>query len=346
MPDLNKFIELANEALWGVVRIPFDMGVRYSVFYLAVTVLLAFLIWRYRNEEASFLRWLLPKSVYTHRSNLLDIKLSIFNRILGQSGLFGALVFIPVVAFWTSRLLSGNEELQDTYAEVTFSTALFVTFLALVSLDFCKYWSHRLMHECDPLWPFHAVHHSAEVLTPLTVSRTHPMDVIVRGVIVSVIVGIFQGVVLYVFVGQVDFITIGGANFFNFFVFSLGANLRHSHIWLSFGPFFEHILVSPAQHQIHHSSAVEHHNKNYGSLFAIWDWAFGTLYIPEKRENLVWGISDGEGNPLPQEHTSMGRALILPFVQCHRKLRGLWPRRATVSKHTGGEREKLHDAKR
>src|ERR1039458_8498353 len=35
-----------------------------------------------------------------------------------------------------------------------------------------------LFHAIPALWEFHKVHHSAEVLTPLTEMRTHPVEII------------------------------------------------------------------------------------------------------------------------------------------------------------------------
>ncbi|MGI9394546.1 MAG: sterol desaturase family protein [Boseongicola sp.] len=314
-------LDLLYDGLLGLLNTPFDFGVRFSLFYIAGTILIAFVIWHHRKEDTSFLAWLLPKSVYRHKSNILDIKLFIVNRLLSTTGLFGALVFGPFVAFWTAGLLNGDVLPINAQVAVTWQTALFVTFLLLVSKDFCKYWSHRIMHEWKVLWPFHSVHHSAEVLTPLTVVRSHPMDLIFRNLVTNLVVGVIQGIVLFSFVGEVGLITIGGANIFVFFVNFLTANFRHSHIWISFGPVVEHILVSPAQHQIHHSTAVEHHDKNYGSLFAIWDWAFGTLYIPRRREELTLGLSDADGTLIAQPHETLRKALFSPFVASLRSIR-------------------------
>jgi sterol desaturase/sphingolipid hydroxylase (fatty acid hydroxylase superfamily) len=39
------------------------------------------------------------------------------------------------------------------------------------------YWiAHRTMHEIPLLWEFHKTHHAAEVLTPLTAARAHPIE--------------------------------------------------------------------------------------------------------------------------------------------------------------------------
>jgi sterol desaturase/sphingolipid hydroxylase (fatty acid hydroxylase superfamily) len=91
-------------------------------------------------------------------------------------------------------------------------------------------------------------------------------------------------------------------------------NFHHSHIWLRFGAFWERIFISPAQHQIHHSLNPIHHNKNYGEVLAIWDWIFGTLYVPKSQEVISVGIADDLGNKTPQKHTNMMQALFVPLV--------------------------------
>ncbi|WP_433990433.1 acyltransferase family protein [Sulfitobacter sp. TBRI5] len=48
-------------------------------------------------------------------------------------------------------------------------------------------------------------------------------------------------------------------------------------------------------------------------MFAIWDWMFGTLYVPEKVEEITYGVSDGKGNPIAQPYTTLREALLKPF---------------------------------
>ena len=63
--------------------------------------------------------------------------------------------------------------------------------------------------------------------------------------------------------------------------------------------------------------APEHFNKNYGEVLAIWDWMFGTLYVPEGRETISYGI--GEEN---REYRSLTALYLLPFVKAWRRLAG------------------------
>jgi sterol desaturase/sphingolipid hydroxylase (fatty acid hydroxylase superfamily) len=76
------------------------------------------------------------------------------------------------------------------------------------------------------------------------------------------------------------------------------AALQHSHVWLSYGPILEHLLISPAQHQIHHSRLDAHHGRNFGTTLALWDWLFGTLYVIRGREDLSFGLDGVAEKPL------------------------------------------------
>ncbi len=95
-----------------------------------------------------------------------------------------------------------------------------------------------------------------------------------------------------------------------------GAALRHSNIWLSYGPILSRIIISPAQHQIHHSTDEKHFNKNYGEMFALWDWMFGTLYVPKEREILHFGY---EKNAKPI-HNNIVNAYVEPFAASFREV--------------------------
>jgi hypothetical protein len=102
-----------------------------------------------------------------------------------------------------------------------------------------------------------------------------------------------------------------------FILNALAANLRHSHVWLSFGPVVEHVLNSPAQHQIHHSDAPRHFNKNYGVNLSLWDWMFGTLYVTQsKPESIRFGTGEAD-----ERYLTLYSLIVMPFVETAAKLR-------------------------
>ncbi len=314
MDILNSITDAFYQYFW-------NMNSRLAVLYLAVTVVIAYVIWLTRGRPQTFVKWLLPASVYRHKSNLVDLKIFLFNAVLALVGFFAAISFAPIIA---STLLTSFVNLSgETYVphEFSWGRSIVATIIMILTLDFCKYWAHYIHHEHPALWPFHAVHHSAEVMTPLTVARVHPFFRVLQILIVAVIVGAAQAVILFAVMGQIDLVTIGSANA-GYVIFNmLGSNLRHSHIWLSYGRRMEHIFISPAQHHIHHSSDKKHFNKNYGEVFAFWDWMFGTLYITSGEEDLTFGIADADGVRIEQPHPTLWAAIIHPFIESFEAMR-------------------------
>ena len=156
--------------------------------------------------------------------------------------------------------------------------------------DFSKYIVHRWMHKWPFLWALHKVHHSATNLTPMTVFRTHPLEGLVFTLRSAFAQGVTISTFVYFFGSGVDLYTILGANLFVFLFNIFGSNLRHSHIGIRYWKWLEYILISPAQHHLHHSVAKEHYNKNYGAALALWDWIFGSLHHSEDTDNLTLGL--------------------------------------------------------
>lgn len=169
---------------------------------------------------------------------------------------------------------------------------LFTVSLFLLD-DAAKYLVHRALHRWPLLWCFHRVHHSAETLTPLTVYRTHPVEGIIFGLRAVLVQGTAVAAFIYFFGDRAELLTVLGANLFLFAFNAAGANLRHSHVWLSYGRRIERILISPAQHQIHHSVDPRHHDKNFGAVLAVWDWIGGSLCTAGKAQTVTFGTGDG-----------------------------------------------------
>jgi sterol desaturase/sphingolipid hydroxylase (fatty acid hydroxylase superfamily) len=111
--------------------------------------------------------------------------------------------------------------------------------------------------------------------------------------------------------------TVYGLGIASYLFFLSGYHLRHSHIWLSYGPIGSTIFISPAQHQIHHSKAKRHWDKNFGFIFAFWDYLFGSLYIPKEKETIEFGIGNGEDHL----YSSPLQLYVLPFKKALRLMR-------------------------
>ena len=89
-----------------------------------------------------------------------------------------------------------------------------------------------------------------------------------------------------------------------------------------------YILQSPAHHQIHHSTDPRHFDKNLGYCLSVWDYVFGTLYIPQKNEKVTFGLLDTEGaRDKLARSTSLATHFILPFQRIWAQIK---PRPAAV----------------
>jgi sterol desaturase/sphingolipid hydroxylase (fatty acid hydroxylase superfamily) len=127
---------------------------------------LAWLIYLVRREKGGFLPWRFPARLWMHKSTSADFWLFVMGRLLSVAGLFSRFGVAPLVSVWIAGLIS-----SVTGADTGLAPGLGPMSLALllwVIVDFAAYWSHRLFHATSVIWPLHAVHHSAEVLTPLT----------------------------------------------------------------------------------------------------------------------------------------------------------------------------------
>ncbi len=308
--------------------------------YLLTSALIGAWAWRlhYRGTHRPVLSFLFPREVYAHPSARLDYQLFLVNRFFGPSAWLTRVVLGSglIAGIGSAAQSSLAAQFGAGHALFTWSVAsstVVVIVLALVR-DFSTFATHALSHRVPLLWEFHKVHHSAEVLTPITLFRKHPVYNLVANAVDLVLVAPLQGLVAWLFVGEATPLTLFGANL----VFSLfhlaGANLRHSHIWLSFGPHWGRIFISPAQHQIHHSRAPQHWDRNFGEVFALWDWMFGTLYLPGRTpEPLEFGVADMP----PGEHGSLWRLYWIPFANCGRIIRG-WFRPRMLPGGAGAQR--------
>jgi sterol desaturase/sphingolipid hydroxylase (fatty acid hydroxylase superfamily) len=152
---------------------------------------------------------------------------------------------------------------------------------------------HVLFHRIPSLWELHKVHHAAPTLGLLTIARLHPIDALTQGLVAGLTVGVFTGLCRWALGYSPGVVTVLGASaaMGAFRVFGI---FRHSPIGISFGPVVSHLLSSPAMHHIHHSRDPRHHDKNFGTVFSIWDRLLGTLYIPTETHGLRFGLDASE----------------------------------------------------
>jgi len=255
------------------------------------------------------LGYLLPRQVLLHASALLDYRYFVVNRIV-----FGLLLLPALPAAALGAAAVTRTGLEVLFPGVFFSSSgtgiiLVQTVLSALALDLGLFLAHRLLHEVPMLWEFHKVHHSAEVLTPVSAYRMHPVDDLLSMGLSGALGGVVTGVFQYLDPGNPGPWVLLGLHAAVFAYYFAGFNLRHSHVWLDYPGWLGRILVSPAQHQIHHSKAAEHAGRNLGFIFSFWDAACGTLWRPARRERLAFGLAGADAG----NYTSIGRLYAMPF---------------------------------
>ncbi|WP_281982434.1 sterol desaturase family protein [Thalassorhabdomicrobium marinisediminis] len=281
--------------------------------YVLSFIGIAWLVYLLRRERGGFLRWLFPADLWRHRSTSADVWLFVIGRGLAMAGVVSRFGVTPLVATWVAEQVSHGAGLMPQLGPTALALLIFVV------VDFANYWVHRIFHRMQVLWPLHAVHHSAEVLTPLTAYRQHPAATIVNAVLSTMILGGVLGLFVGVVTPDTPLAQIVGVNAFVVVANLTLANFHHAHIWLSFGPILERLIISPAQHHIHHSIEPRHYNRNYGQFLALWDWMFGTLYIVRKHEVMTFGLSGAADAPLMTHR--LGPLLFNPLRRMWRPTR-------------------------
>lgn len=297
-------------------------GSRVFMLYLATSLLIALYVHvkesRLHKKTEGPIAGIFPQKVYTHRSAVVDYIYFVTNTILYAIILapfagFGALVSNLTTS--TLGMFSSPHVMTDISG--VWATVAFSIVIALLA-DFGTFYAHYWMHRIPILWEFHKVHHSAEVMTPITVYRMHPLDDIITMITIGFLTGIADALARFFVTPSISHYTVYGLGVASYLFFLGGYHLRHSHVWLSYGPFLSKLLISPAQHQVHHSKAKRHWNKNYGFILAVWDYLFGSLYVPKEREQIEFGIGNGE----EAIYSSPLKLYVVPFTRALGILRG------------------------
>ncbi len=312
-----------------LIRMPVDPKTRlywlYAISSLATALVLYVLIRRKQrlsgqDEQVglrNFFRFCFPRSIWNHPSARLDMRFFAVHLTVQ-----GAILPIFRIGYVSSIALAIQSWIMGRYGtpplweyRESYLAAVACTIFAIMLLDFLSYAMHVMQHKVPFLWEFHKVHHSVAVLNPLSNFREHPIDNIFYQWVIGLSNGVAAGVLLSLF-DELRGITILGIAFLTFAFNFAAYHLRHSHLWLAWPPALGKVLGSPANHQLHHSAEARHIDKNFGFIFALWDWIFGTLYLPRERETFRVGLRDGTES----QYTSFLRLYFLPFINISRSI--------------------------
>ena len=317
-----------TEQFWiharNVVTEPFDPSDRLFVVYLATSVMFAFGVYfaarrKGALREKTFLRFLFPRHVWRHPSAWLDLRYFFFHKFIGHFLvlLLGAGLSVTFYQWLTGREDVISSALADPIPPAKEMLAV-VVFLIVgtIVIDFVAFLSHYLQHKSPLLWQFHKVHHSAEVMHPVSNFREHPVDNLLYMLTNSLAVGglLALATTLFGFVPSAP--AVLGAPIMSMLFNVSGYHLRHSHVWLRWPGRLSMIFPSPAHHHVHHSCHPDHIDKNFAFMLPIWDVLFNTYHMPEDNRDVKFGIgSENKG-----ELTSCLRLYWVPMRDAYRLL--------------------------
>jgi len=315
---MQPFDWLVQEYLPQLLDSFFNPQKRVSIGYLLIALLIAICWSVWVRNECSFkglkkvCRSLFSPKIWFSKSALSDYKLMFINRaimMLISPAMFSKLAAATFFYFLFIDVFQNTPAILETWP-LWMAPVLYTVFLFLFD-DFSRFFVHRCLHRWPLLWAFHKIHHTAETLTPFTVYRTHPIEGIIFGLRATFVQAVSISLFVSLFGKNIDLVEIFGVNFLLFIFNVTGSNLRHSHVSIRYPRILEHILISPAQHQVHHSIDPQHHDCNYGAAFAIWDLFGKSLKLSQKSHNLRFGIIDDYKF---REHT-LKELYLNPFVE-------------------------------
>ena len=151
--------------------------------------------------------------------------------------------------------------------------------------DFVQWWVHRLLHRVPFLWEFHKVHHSVAQMGFAAHLRYHWMENVVYRTLEYL---------------PLALIGIGLRDFFMIHIFTLAVgHWNHSNFKLNIG-FLKYIFNNPQMHIWHHAYDLPEERRtgvNFGITLSLWDYLFGTNYIPSDGRDIKLGFPGIEEFP-------------------------------------------------
>ena len=154
--------------------------------------------------------------------------------------------------------------------------SLWAWIITFVAIDFSGYWIHRWSHYNNFLWQTHLVHHSSEEYNLAVALRQSTSSLFEYGGFL-LIPAAFLGV-------PSEMIAVGS------FIHLYMQYWYHTQLINKMG-FLDRIIVTPTNHRVHHAMNPEYIDKNFGQIFMVWDYLFGTYQAELDDVPPVYGIT-------------------------------------------------------
>lgn len=156
--------------------------------------------------------------------------------------------------------------------------------LMFIVVDFVQWNIHRMLHRIPFLWEFHKLHHSVEEMGFAAHLRYHWMETIVYKTIQYI---------------PLAFLGFGLLDFFVVHIFTMAVgHLNHSNLKITWGP-LKYVFNSPSMHIWHHAKELPNHpyGANFGLTLSVWDYLFGTVYMPNDGRDIELGFDEVNAYP-------------------------------------------------
>lgn len=164
--------------------------------------------------------------------------------------------------------------------------------------DFLAWFHHWVRHKVPVLWEFHTIHHSQKEINPFTDFRYHLAEYITSRTIQTI---------------PLLMLTVNTSYIVSYvLVLAWFTRFYHGNIKTNLGP-LRYLFVTPQSHRVHHSIEQRHQDKNFGVLFSVWDYLFGTQY-KKYDEYPETGIQDTN---FPHEVSANGLSLLWTPIAQH-----------------------------
>ncbi|MBX3009249.1 MAG: sterol desaturase family protein [Melioribacteraceae bacterium] len=182
---------------------------------------------------------------------------------IAQSYILGIFIFVFIIKF-----IDDSTQLSRFQFFANVPIWLQLIFFTITH-DIYIYWMHRWQHGNKYLWRLHEAHHSPKKIDWLSGSRSHAFEILINQTIE------FLPIVL---LGSPPEVAA-----YKGLISGVWGMYIHSNIDVKTG-WLQKIINGPEMHRIHHTTG-KGRNRNFATKLAIWDWLFGTAFLPEEKAN-------------------------------------------------------------
>lgn len=186
------------------------------------------------------------------------------------------IIALPMFAYLIGRLLEALvvfTHLRPFFSLTTLPTWLGIA-IAVILIDFFSYWEHRFEHRF--WWPVHAVHHASRDVHAAS-NFGHPIQAVGEAAVIAMPLFLL---------GFSTFEIPFGVTVYR----TLHSMFNHAPVKAHLG-LLRRVFSDNRYHRIHHSMEERHFDRNFGTIFTLWDQVFGTAYFPAHDEWPETGVA-------------------------------------------------------